>query len=63
MCYYHKQAENLSFGVEWETNFRVRESTATFGYQIDMPDEGVKLNGQWGIHYSQLGHSLGTEIC
>lgn len=39
--YYHKQAENLQFGVEFESNFRAQESTTTFAYQIDIPDDMV----------------------
>lgn len=38
-CYYHKQAQNLQFGVEFESNFRQLESsTATFAYQVDVPE-------------------------
>ncbi len=41
LCYYHKQQENLQFGVEWETNLRVGESVASLGYQVDLPKANV----------------------
>lgn len=37
-CYYHKQAQNLQFGVEFESNFRQGESSTTFAYQVDVPE-------------------------
>ncbi|KRZ51664.1 Mitochondrial import receptor subunit TOM40 -like protein [Trichinella nativa] len=40
-----KKRENLQFGVEWETNFRTRESTASLGYQIDLPKANVVFRG------------------
>ena len=40
-CYYHKQAENLQFGVEFESNFRAQESKTTFAYQIEIPEDIV----------------------
>jgi hypothetical protein len=45
MCYYHKSVPNLQFGVEWESNYRMQESVATFAYQTELPDEGVTLRG------------------
>jgi len=36
LCYYHKGRNNLQYGVEWETNFRLQESVAAFAYQADM---------------------------
>jgi len=55
LCYYHRQAENLAFGVEWETNFRVNESVATFGYQVEIPEAGVKLNASLDTNYTVQG--------
>lgn len=49
LCYYHKQQENLQFGVEWETSFRAQDSVATFGYQLDIPKANVIFRGQ-SIH-------------
>ncbi|KAI6183840.1 Mitochondrial import receptor subunit TOM40-like protein [Aphelenchoides bicaudatus] len=37
-CYYHKQAPNLQFGVEFESSFRQGESSTTFAYQIEVPE-------------------------
>ena len=36
--YYHKQAENLQIGVEFESNIRLQEATTTFAYQLEIPD-------------------------
>ncbi|KAL7074264.1 hypothetical protein ACQ4LE_006817, partial [Meloidogyne hapla] len=38
LCYYHKQSDNLQFGVELEANFRLQEANTTFAYQIEIPD-------------------------
>ncbi|KAF7639422.1 hypothetical protein Mgra_00001094 [Meloidogyne graminicola] len=38
LCYYHKQSENLQFGVELEANLLSQEAHTTFAYQIDIPD-------------------------
>lgn len=35
----------MQFGVEWETNFRMEDSTATFGYQLELPKAGVVFRG------------------
>lgn len=48
LAYYHKQHPQLSFGVEWETNFRSQESLATIAYQAELPDEGVVMRG-WSL--------------
>uniref|UniRef100_T1IQW4 Uncharacterized protein n=1 Tax=Strigamia maritima TaxID=126957 RepID=T1IQW4_STRMM len=37
VCYYHKASDQLQLGVEVETNFRLQESVASIGYQIDLP--------------------------
>ena len=42
-CYHHKQAQNLQFGVEFESNFRLGESTTTFAYQVDVPEANMTL--------------------
>ncbi|GMR60581.1 hypothetical protein PMAYCL1PPCAC_30776, partial [Pristionchus mayeri] len=43
MSYYHKQHPNLSFGVDFETNFRTQESLTTLAYQAELPEEGVVM--------------------
>ncbi|KRY89838.1 Mitochondrial import receptor subunit TOM40 -like protein [Trichinella pseudospiralis] len=40
-----KKRENLQFGIEWETNWRIRESSASLGYQIDLPKANVVFRG------------------
>lgn len=34
LCYYHKQRENISFGVEFESSARSGEAVTTIGYQV-----------------------------
>lgn len=45
VCYYHKGSENLQLGVEVETNLRMQESSASFGYQIDLPKANLVFRG------------------
>lgn len=45
LCYFHKGMENLSFGVEVETDFREGSSTGTFGYQYDLPKANLSFKG------------------
>ena len=35
----------MQFGVEIETDLRMKESTATFGYQYDIPKANATLKG------------------
>ncbi|GMT36030.1 hypothetical protein PFISCL1PPCAC_27327, partial [Pristionchus fissidentatus] len=65
LSYFHKQAPNLSFGVEYETNFRVQESVATLAYQAELPEEGVvmraSIDTNWsvgGVFEKRLSQSL-----
>lgn len=44
-CYFHKAQENLSFGVEVETDFREGSSVGTFGYQYELPKDGFQFKG------------------
>lgn len=37
-CYFHKQAPNLQFGVEFESNLRQGETSTTFAYQVEVPE-------------------------
>lgn len=43
--FYQKCTENLSIGVEMETNFKVQESTASIGYEFDMPKGNFVMRG------------------
>ncbi|CAD5212667.1 unnamed protein product [Bursaphelenchus okinawaensis] len=42
-CYHHKQTQNLQFGVEFETNFRLGETLTTFAYQVEVPEADMTL--------------------
>jgi len=46
LCYYRKASEQLQFGVEVETSIRMLESTATFGYQVDLPKADLVFRGK-----------------
>lgn len=45
LCYYQQASEQLHFGVELETNFRIMESVATIGYQVDLPKADLSFKG------------------
>lgn len=45
VCYYRKASEQLQFGIEVETNFRVQEAVGTIGYQIDLPKADIVFRG------------------
>lgn len=52
LCYYRKASEQLQFGVEVETNFRVQEAVGTFGYQIDLPKADLVFRGQLDTNWT-----------
>ena len=37
ITFFQKCSENLQIGVEADTNFKMGESTASLGYQFDLP--------------------------
>jgi mitochondrial import receptor subunit TOM40 len=45
VCYWQKASEQLQLGVELETSLRMQESTATIGYQIDLPKADLVFRG------------------
>lgn len=45
VTFYQKCSENLQIGVETETNFKLGESTATLGYQFELPKGNVMMRG------------------
>ncbi|VDM51732.1 unnamed protein product [Angiostrongylus costaricensis] len=53
--YYHKQTDNLSFGVEFESNTNVGEAVGTFAYQAELPDEGVTMRASIDTNWSVGG--------
>lgn len=46
LCFYQKASEQLQLGCELETNLRMGESTATIGYQIDLPKADLVFRGK-----------------
>ena len=49
--YYQKCSENLSIGVEMETNFKAQESTASIGYELDLPKANFVMRGSVDSDY------------
>ncbi|GAB6028102.1 hypothetical protein CHUAL_002322 [Chamberlinius hualienensis] len=45
VCYYHKASEQLQLGIEVDTNFRMKESVGSIGYQIDLPKANLVFRG------------------
>lgn len=45
ICYYQKASEQLQVGVEFETSFRLQESVASVGYQVDLPKADLVFRG------------------
>lgn len=52
LCYYRKASEQLQFGVEVETNFRVQEAVGTLGYQIDLPKADLVFRGMLDTNWN-----------
>uniref|UniRef100_A0A6M2DIG5 Putative translocase of outer mitochondrial membrane complex subunit tom40 n=1 Tax=Xenopsylla cheopis TaxID=163159 RepID=A0A6M2DIG5_XENCH len=53
LCYHQKASEQLQLAVELETNFRMQESVASIGYQVDLPKADLTFRGMldsnWNI--------------
>lgn len=45
ICYYQKASDQLQIGVEVETSLRMQESTATIGYQVEIPKADLIFRG------------------
>ncbi|KAA8591725.1 hypothetical protein FQN60_017099 [Etheostoma spectabile] len=43
--YYHKASDQLQVGVEFEASTRMQETTASFGYQLDVPKANFLFKG------------------
>lgn len=43
--YYHKATDQLQIGVEVEANTRMQDTTASFGYQLDVPKANFLFKG------------------
>ncbi|XP_013387639.1 mitochondrial import receptor subunit TOM40 homolog 1 [Lingula anatina] len=46
LSYHHKLDKQVQMGVELETSLRMRESVATFGYQVDSEDGSTTFKAQ-----------------
>lgn len=52
LCYYQKASKQLQVGVELESNFRVQESVASIGYQVDLPRNDLVFRGHVDSNWS-----------
>nr|XP_040021278.1 mitochondrial import receptor subunit TOM40 homolog isoform X2 [Gasterosteus aculeatus aculeatus] len=43
--YYHKANDQLQVGVEFEANTRMQDTSASFGYQLDVPKANLLFKG------------------
>ncbi|CAJ0932339.1 unnamed protein product, partial [Mesorhabditis belari] len=55
LSYHHRQTENIQFGVEFESNLNVQEAMTTFGYQVEMPEEGVTMRASVDTNWTVCG--------
>ncbi|CAI4233386.1 unnamed protein product [Auanema sp. JU1783] len=55
LTYYHKQNENLAFGVEFECNSNVGEAVTTLAYQAELPEEGVTMRSSIDTNWTVSG--------
>ena len=49
-CYVHKINDQLTMAAELETSLRLQESTATIGYQVEIPNANTTFRGQCWTH-------------
>ena len=45
VTFFQKCTDNLQIGVELDSNFKMGESTASIGYQFDLPKANVLMRG------------------
>lgn len=43
--YYHKASDQLQVGVEFEASTRMQDTSASFGYQLDLPKANFLFKG------------------
>lgn len=55
LCYYQKASEQLQVGVEVETSFRMQESVASIGYQVDLPKADLVFRGMVDSNWNVSG--------
>ena len=61
LFYYKKLHENFQAGCELETNLMMGESTATLGYQIDVPKADLTFRGSVDSNW-QVGAVLEKKL-
>ncbi|XP_015793368.1 mitochondrial import receptor subunit TOM40 homolog 1 [Tetranychus urticae] len=54
-CYYQKASDQLQYGVEVDTNIKMRESYAKFGYQVDLPKLDATFKGSISSDFGITG--------
>ena len=50
VCFHQKASDQVQVGVELEVNSRIQESTATIGYQVDLPKADLVFRGAFLIN-------------
>lgn len=55
VCYYQKASDQLQIGAEIETNFRMQESIASVGYQVDLPKADLIFRGALDTNWTVSG--------
>lgn len=57
-CYAHKISDQLSLAAELETSLRLQESTATIGYQVEIPNAHTTFKGMVQFFVWSLGKKV-----
>lgn len=45
LCYYAKASDQISFGAEFNADWRIKESNCTLAYRVRLRDRGIKFKG------------------
>lgn len=61
ICYYQKASSQLQLGVEFETNFRMQEASASIGYQVDIPKADLVFKGMVDTNWN-VGATLDKKL-
>lgn len=61
VCYYQRASSQLQLGVELETNFRLQESSASIGYQVDLPKADLVFKGMVDTNWN-VGATLDKKL-
>lgn len=52
LSYWHKGNENVKVGVEYEYNTRIRDSSVSAGYQIEVPKSNITFRGMLDTNWT-----------